>query len=162
MNRLLELSSARRIRRRRTSCTSMNLSIMRKLSFDDERSKIWLDGVKLETRKRKWKAIKEDYFKNRISTLIQAELWKILISFKPKKEFLKGFALRIYTHLLLRVCPDSSVSTIEFKNQFRLFVTIFLSVFLHSWKVLKLRSTLFTYFSLFLQTIHLFVRRRHL
>lgn len=60
----------------------------------------------------------KDYFENKNLTLIRAEMWKILIP-QPWKEFLKGFVLRVCTHL----SPDSGKSsvTIEFKNQFRLF-----------------------------------------
>lgn len=82
---------------------------MRKLSFDEERSKtavvVWVGGrrriAKTWNAERKWKAIKRDYFKNKILTLIQAEMWKILISFIPKRVF-KRFRLRnLYTFMFL-------------------------------------------------------------
>ena len=81
----------------KTSCTLINLSIMRKSSFDDERRSenvaMRRGGMKkLETRKGKRG---KDYFKNKILTLIRAEMWKILISFETEKGVFKRFRLKI-------------------------------------------------------------------
>lgn len=51
--------------------------------------------------------MRQDYFENRILTLIRAEMWKILISFKPEEEFVERF------RLVSR--PDSAVLRLSLK-----------------------------------------------